>query len=100
MMARGRSKPSETVDSVAATPLDVWIEQQRDLLDTSLGQWTQGQQALMTAWFQWLDGLSALYRVPSWPGAPEALFMAGPQLLQTWWAPWVPFTERGGEQLG
>jgi hypothetical protein len=103
-MARSRSAaPADHdagVDGIDTSALDTWIEQQRDLLDSALGQWTQNQQALMTAWFQWLDGASALWRVPGWPAAPEDLFMAGPRMMQAWWAPWAPFMQRGGEQLG
>lgn len=104
-----RAKPvADVVGTDPAAALDGWIEQQRDLLDAALGGWLQQQQAFNKAWFDWLDALygsqagvrDAAWPAVGWPTLPEELLMAGPRLLQVWWAPWAPFVERGGEQLG
>ena len=106
-MARRKPRPADESPMFMApaaaeetdTALDDWIEQQRELVDTSLAQWTRNQQAMAAAWFQWLDSVSGMWRVPAWPGVPEDLFMAGPRMMQAFWAPWTPFVERGTEQL-
>lgn len=49
-----------------------WLAGQRDLLGSGFEQMAQSQQVLLQAWMQW---------------------------VQVCWAPWVPFLERGGEQL-
>lgn len=106
-MARGKrmaEAATTSMDETAAetTPLDTWYEQQRDLFATTLGQWTFGQQELMGAWYRWLDGLSSLaapWPLAAWPALPEELLLAGPRLMQIWWAPWAPMVERGQEQL-
>lgn len=103
-MARG--KPAAEADVLgigfdSRDLMDGWFAQQRDLLDTTLGAWTTQQQLATRAWFGWLDAMAA--PAAAWPGLPslpEDLMMAGPRLLQAWWAPWAPFIERGGEQLG
>ena len=105
-MARGKraAEAAQVFDAPEGSELDTLIEQQRDLLQATLGQWTQSQQALASAWFQWLDSvygtLYGAWRVPGWAGAPEDLMLAGPRMLQAVWAPWAPYVERGGEQLG
>lgn len=104
-MARGKQTfAPESAPAVAddTTPLDTWIEQQRDLLDTAFSQWTQAQQNWASAWLQWIDGMGGVTggaRLPAWPGIPEEMLMAGPRLMQLWWSPWMPFMERGTEQL-
>lgn len=102
-MARGKPAAEATVTDVrfdSNEALDTWIVQQRDWYEALLGQWTQQQQIATQAWLDWLDALSApasAWTRAAWPALPDNPLMAGPQLLQAWWA---PFLERGGEQLG
>ncbi|WP_128000206.1 hypothetical protein [Piscinibacter defluvii] len=105
-MARGKPAAEAVVTDVrfdSNEALDSWIGQQREWFDAVLGSWTQQQQIATQAWLSWLDALSApasAWMQAAWPAVPDNPLMAGPRLLQAWWAPWAPFLERGGEQLG
>ncbi|MBX3607820.1 MAG: hypothetical protein KF788_21280 [Piscinibacter sp.] len=94
-MTARRSLPSPAPAAPFDTaPWDAWFEQQRNWFDGSLDQWTRNQQVLASAWYQWLDGFAALWRLTPWPAVPA------PPQLQALWGPWTPFLARGGEELG
>jgi hypothetical protein len=85
--------------------LNQWFTSQRDLLDTGVDRLAQTQRELLKVWLGLVDELGKPWEAMTenglrfpWNGF-EDLYQAVPQPLATWWSPWAPFLERGGEQL-
>ncbi|MBI5256758.1 MAG: hypothetical protein HY855_09675 [Burkholderiales bacterium] len=87
------STPSTAAHAAATDPqawFDAWLELQSSWFDTSLAQWTSSQQSMQSAWGE-------LMRSFGLPWAPTLTEL--PQAVADAWAPWLPYWQRGTEQL-
>ena len=80
----------------AEAALKDWAEAQLDVFTAGLGQVAAAQQAVFSFW---LGAAEASAR--AWPGAGAfgPIAPLSPAFLEAW-SPWLPFVQRGGEQLG
>lgn len=89
--------PPSTPNIASPTPasdpqvwFDAWLELQNTWFSTGLTQWTSSQQSMQAAWEELMRSLNL-----PWGTALGDL----PQAVADAWAPWLPFWQRGTEQL-